>query len=142
MFRGESQIDFRTHNAIMTQRAWPPPTAPYYLRHSQIFDQINSFSKNFLNVFRIKKANCISVELSNVYLINLLISFFPLLLWITAKNRTKLKKLYELQNQEKHNTTNIQTGPDCSSTTAIMLVIFWIERERYFWLKEFIQRQT
>ena len=30
----------------------------------------------------------------NLYLIVLLISFFPLLLWIAAENKTKLKKLF------------------------------------------------
>ena len=41
-----------------------------------------------------KKANGIFEELSTLCLIVSLISFFPLLLWITAENRTKLKKLF------------------------------------------------
>ena len=53
-------------------------------------------------------------ELSNLYLIILLTSFIPLLLWITAENRKKLLQLsrknylFEQQNQAEHNTTNIQ----------------------------------
>ena len=41
-----------------------------------------------------KKANGIFAELSTLCLIVSLISFFPLLLWITAENRTKSKKLF------------------------------------------------
>ena len=41
-----------------------------------------------------KKANRIFEELPNLYLIVLLISFIPLLLWITAENRTKLKTFF------------------------------------------------
>ena len=40
--------------------------------------------------------------------------------------------LFELHSQAEHNTTNIQTAPDYSSATAIMLVILWIERN--FWI--------
>ena len=29
----------------------------------------------------------------------------------------------------EHNKTNIQTAPDYSSATAIMIVIFWTERD-------------
>ena len=43
------------------------PLAPSYLGHFQIFDKIDSFPKN---------------------------NFFSLLLWITAENRTKLKRLF------------------------------------------------
>ena len=61
------------------------------------------------------------------------ISFFPLLLWITAENRTKLNKLFnylsELQNQAEHNIKNKQTSPDYPSATAIILLIFWTERD-------------
>ena len=58
--------------------------------------------------------NRIFEELSNLYLIILLTSFIPLLLWITAENRKKLlyssrkNYLFEQQNQAEHNTTNIQ----------------------------------
>ena len=58
--------------------------APYYLRHFQIFDKID----------KKKNANCMFEKLPNLYLIVLLISFFPLALWITAENRTRLKKLF------------------------------------------------
>ena len=66
---------------------------PLLLRHFQIFIKIDSFPKIFLKLFRIKKTNDIFEGLSNLYLIVLLISFLPPLLWITAENRTKLKKL-------------------------------------------------
>ena len=128
MASGESHIDVHTHCAIMKQRTWPP--VPCSLCHFQIFDKIDSFPKNFLNVFRIKKTNCIFEELSNLYLTVLLISFFPLLLWIAAENRTKLKNyLIKLENQAERNTTNIQTAPDYSSATAVMLVIVWTEHD-------------
>ena len=67
---------------------------PRYLHHFRIFDKIDGFQKKFLNAFRIKKANYIFEQLSNLYLIALLIIFFPLLFWIAAENRTKLKKLF------------------------------------------------
>ena len=41
-----------------------------------------------------KRANGIFEELPNLYLIVLLISFFPLLLRISAENRINLKKLF------------------------------------------------
>ena len=53
LLRDESHVDFRTHCIIMTQKTWPPD--PCYLRHFQIFDQIDSFPKHFLNVFRKKR---------------------------------------------------------------------------------------
>ena len=76
----------------MTQRTWSP--TPCCSRQFQIFDKSDSFPKHFLNVFGIKQANCIFEELSNLYVIVFLISFIPLLLWIIAENRTKLKKLF------------------------------------------------
>ena len=45
--RGESHINFRTQCTIMTQTRWP--LTPYYLRHSQYFDKIDSFLKPVLN---------------------------------------------------------------------------------------------
>ena len=89
---GESHIDFRTNWIIMIQSIWTP--AHCYLRHFQIFDKIDSSPKKVLNVSRLKKANYSFEELSNLYLIVMLISFFPILLWITAENITKLKKLF------------------------------------------------
>ena len=53
-----------------------------------------------------EKANCIFEELSNLYLIVLLISFFPPRLWITAETRTKLKNFF-IWNQAERNTTKI-----------------------------------
>ena len=37
--------------------------------------------------------------------------------------------LFELQNQAEHSTTNLETATDYSSVTAIVLVIFWTERD-------------
>ena len=77
-----------------------------------------------------KRANGIFEELPNLYLIVLLISFFPLLLRIKQKIEPSWRiYLFELQNQAKHNTTNIQTAPGYSSITAIMLGVFWTERD-------------
>ena len=60
----------------------------------------------------------------------MLSSFFLFLLWITAENRIKLKKLFIWTiNQADHNTTNLQTVPDYSSTTPLILVIFSTERD-------------
>ena len=64
--KGESLIDFRTQCVIMTQR-------------------IDSLQKAFLNVFRIKKANCIFEELSYLYLVVLQICFFPLFCGLLSK---------------------------------------------------------
>ena len=79
-----------------------PHPAPY----SRDSAKLIVFQKKVLNVFKIKKGNCIFKELFKLYLIVLLISFFPLLLLISAKNRTKVKKyLFELQNQAEYNTS-------------------------------------
>ena len=50
--------------------------------------------------------------------------------------------LFELKNQVEHNATNIQTAPDCSSATAIMLQIFWSERDSAFFLIAWIHSTT
>ena len=97
------------------------------------FRQNDSFPKKTLNVFWIKKANCIFEELAYLYLIVLLTSFFPLLLRITQKKEPNRRNyLFELQNHAEHNTRNIQTAPYYSSGTAIMLAIFSTERD--FWI--------
>ena len=114
----------------------PPPTICVICRFSK---KSIVFQKK-INVFRIKKANSIFAKLSNLYLIVLLVSFFSLLLWITAENRTK-NYIFKLQNQAKHSTTSKQTAPDYSSATAIMLVIFLTERD-FCIISEFIQQQT
>ena len=95
--------------------------------HFQIFGKIDSFPKQFLNVFRIKKANCIFEELSNSYLTVLLISFFPLLLRVTAEVEKTIYLSCKIR-RNKHNTTDIKTALDYLSATAIMLVMFWTER--------------
>ena len=87
-FRDESHISFRMHCVILTQRT--RPHASPLLSASLPF---NVDSSKFLNIFRIKKANSIFEELSILYLI-VLISYFLLLLCITAENGTKLKKLF------------------------------------------------
>ena len=74
---------------------------------------------------------CVFEELSNIYLIVLLICIFHLILWIKSKNRIKQlfrNYLFELQDRAEHDTTNIQTAPKYLSATAIMLVILWTER--------------
>ena len=93
------------------------------------------FQKEFLNVFSIKKGklhlaamNC--NELSNLYWIVLLISFFLFFCGLEQKAEPNLRNYsYELQNQVEHNSKNKQIAPDYSSATAIMLVIFWIEHD-------------
>ena len=95
--RGEWYIDFRKHCIIMTQRLWhpttptPPPPLPGYLRHFQIFDKIVSFPYKFLNVFRIRKANWIFEELSNLYLIVFLTHFMPLISFDTPWKHQKTR---------------------------------------------------
>ena len=128
----------------MTQRTWPPTShrAPCCSRYFHIFDKIDSFPKQFLNLFSIKKANCIFEGLSTVYLIDLLISFFPLLLWITAENRTKLKKLFEiiyLNYKIKGNTTpqtnklHLIIHSNCKNASDIL---DWTWFLHYFWLQD------
>ena len=131
----------------MTQRTWPPTShrAPCCSRYFHIFDKIDSFPKQFLNLFNIKKANCIFEELSAVYLIDLLISFFPLLLWIAAENRTKLKKLFiwaansgETQHQKQTNCTWLLN----SNCNNVIESLDWRWYVHYFWLQELVQPQT
>ena len=115
--RDESHIDFHTHCVIMTQRTWPPATC--YLSHLQIFDKIDRFPKN---VFRIRKANCIFEELSNLCLIVLQISFYGLQQKVEPSWRNYL---FELQNQGEHNTINKLH----LIIHQQLLVIFWTERD-------------
>ena len=92
------------------------------------FWQIWCFSNFFECLHDKKKANCIFKEISNLWLTVFQISFFPLLLRIATENRTKLKKLFIwTKNQVEHNTANMQTAPDYSPVTVIMLLIFWSE---------------
>ena len=60
----------------------------------------------------------------------MLISFFPVPLWITFENRTRLKKLFiwttKSGGTQHHKQT--KTTSDYSSATGITLVIFWTER--------------
>ena len=68
-----------------------PPPPPCYLRHFQIFDKIVSFPYKFLNVFRIRKANWIFEELSNLYLIVFLTHFMPLISFDTPWKHQKTR---------------------------------------------------
>ena len=131
----------------MMQRTWSlPHLVPCYLRHFQIFDKIDSFPKNIFNVIRIKKkANRIFDELSNLCSIVLLISFFLLLLWITAENRTKLKKSFVWTTKsggtQHHKHTNC-TWLFISNCSNVSDILEWTWFQHYFWLQEFIQQQT
>ena len=58
-----------------------------------------------------KKANGIFEERSNLCLIVLLISFFPLLLWITTENIKNFKKK---KAKNFFNTANTQSSPEVS----------------------------
>ena len=122
----------------MTQRTRHDPTL-CYMRHLQIVDNIDSFPKNILNVFRIKKkANCIFGELSNLYLIVLLISFFSLFLWITAENRTKLKKLFIWTTKSggaQHQTHTKCTWLFMSNYNNASDILDWAWFLHYFWLQ-------
>ena len=85
--------------------------------------------QNMPSVFKIKKANCIFEELSNIYFIVLLIIFFILFCGLYQKLEPSWRNyLFELQDHAEHDTTNIQTAPNYLSATAIMLVILWTER--------------
>ena len=86
-------ISVRTASQWRTEHDSPQPRQ-CYLPHFQIFNKIDIFQKTFWISLEWKKANCFFEELSNLYLIVLLISFFRLLLLITTDNKTKLKKLF------------------------------------------------
>ena len=47
-----------------------------------------------MNVFPLKIGQTASLKNFNLYIIVLLIIFFPLLVWITGENRTKMNKLF------------------------------------------------
>ena len=80
------------HNNANNMTIPPPPVTCCISRFSPKSIVFRKKIKCFQ--LRIKQANCILEELSNLYWIVLLMSFFPLLLWITAENRTKLEKLF------------------------------------------------
>ena len=141
---GESHINFCMYSEIMTQKTWPPSLC--CLRHFQIFDKIDGFQKTFWMYLGYKKTNCFFEELSNLYLIVLLISLFPLLLWIAVENRTKLKKLFiwatksgGTQHHKHANCTWLLFIGNCSNISNIL---DWTWFLHYFWLQEVIQQQT
>ena len=102
--QGESHIDFRTQCVIMTQRTWPPPPAICVI--SRFSTKLIVFQKDFWMSLGFKKANWIFEKLSNLYLIVLLISFFPPLLWLQQNIKPSWSNYsFELQNQAKRNTT-------------------------------------
>ena len=115
---------------VCWERTWPPlilTTPPY-----PAVCVISRFSTKSIIIWislGYEKATCIFKELLNLHLIVLLIIFIPLVMWLQQKIETSWSNyLFELQSQAEHNTPNIQTAPDYSSATAIMLVIFWTER--------------
>ena len=65
MFMGNSHFDFRTQCVIMMQIT--RPRTPYYMRHFQIFDKIDSFLKNVSNVLGQKKVDYIFEESLHLY---------------------------------------------------------------------------
>ena len=93
--RSESHINLRTHCVILTQRTWRPIPQLFAsfldFRRNWYFSK-KYFQNTFLNIFRIKKRK-LYLWRTNTNLIVLLISIFPLTLWITSENRTKLKNL-------------------------------------------------
>ena len=99
------------------------------LRHFQNFDNIDSFPKNFECIWG-EKANYIFEGLAALYLIILLISFFPSFCGLQQKIEPSWRNyLFQIQSQAEHNTTSKQIPPDYSSVNARMLVIFWTERD-------------
>ena len=74
--------------------SFPPPC---YMRHSQFFDKIDSFLKNDLNLLGSKK------ELFKLNLIVFLASSLFFFFWIPSENRTKLKKLFNLNPTLRQN---------------------------------------
>ena len=83
------------------------------------------FQKTFLNFLRCKLHHYIFEELSNLYPIVLLISFFPLHSWIVVENRTKLKKLL-IWTTKSGGTQTLQTYKlHLTISTALVLVTFW-----------------
>ena len=106
----------------MTQKTW----IPLLVASFPIFDKIDSFPKKIWTPL----ANCIFEELSNLYFIVLLTSFFSPILWITAENRNKLKKFFiwntKLVGTQRYKQKNFIW---LSSATEIMLVILWTESD-------------
>ena len=113
------------------------PSPRCYLRHFEIFDETIVFQKKFLNVLRIKKANCISEELFTLYLIILIISFFLLLLSIAAENRVNRKKLFIWTTKSggtqhhKHINCTWLFISNCNNASDIL---DWTWILHYFWL--------
>ena len=74
-----------------------------------------------------KEADCISGEPFNLHLNIFEVNYFPLLLWIIAENRTKLKHylIWTLQTEAERNIRQLQTALDflisiCSNASDIL----------------------
>ena len=100
----------------MTQKTWLP--RPLLNALFPDFGKIESFPENFLNVFRIKMANCIFEELSNLFIINCFANHFLSSSFVDSiKTEPSWRNyLFELQNQAEHNTTNKQTNKQTNCT--------------------------
>ena len=93
------------------------------------------------NVFRqyVKSESYIDIRMHYVIMTQKIWPSLPTV-WVFYRFSTKLKHKVEqsrskclcaLQNQMEHNNKNIQTAPDYSSETAIILVIFSIKRDLF-----------
>ena len=101
------------------------------------------FQKCFWMTLGQKKTNCIFEVLSNLYLIVLLINFFPFVLWITTENRTKLVKLLtqttNLVRTQHHKQANC-TWLIISNCNNDSDILDWRWLLSYFWLQYLIQQ--
>ena len=110
-----------------------------------IFDKMDSFQKNIFECFWNKKeANCIFEELSNLYLIIFLISFFPFPWWIAAaeKRASWRNYLFEVQSQAKQQKHTNCTWLIISNCNNASKILDWTHFLHHLWLQEFIQQQT
>ena len=122
---------------VRTESSWRKEHDPFYPLFpsiciiSKFSTKSIVFQKKCFIAFMIKKGELhVFEELSNLYLIVLLIVTFLFFRVLLQKIEPSWKNYWlELQNQAKRKITNIQTAPDYSSATAIMLVIFWTERD-------------
>ena len=122
-----------------------PFPAPYCLRHFQIFDKIDSFPKKILNVFRIIKGKW-HLARTAWFIFNCFANQFLSFSLLQQKIELSWRNyLFELQNQDGHCTTNKQTNctslfiRNCNNASGIL---DWPWILHYFWLQEFIQKQT
>ena len=135
----------RTHCVIMTQGTWtPPPRFPSINFISRFSKKLIIFQKRILNVFRIKKVNFIFEELSSLYLIVLVISYFLFSFGLQQKNRTNLKELFIWTTKSgwiQHHKHTDHTWLFISNCSNVNDILYW-RFLHYFWLQELIQHQT